>query len=334
MYSYLLTGVIAGIASSVLYISGTMSTPLSMFLYFLAPLPLFITGLGWGAISAAAGALAGVIVCTIMAGIPGGAIFFATTGLMPIILSYYALMSRPVEDNDPSTLTGTTARDWYPLGQLILWIATFSTVLTAAFILFIMPSTPELTAALETLFGTVIDQNPELKARLGGEDAVEQMVGLFVALLPATLAGYTFVTTTANLWLAGKIITASGRGIRPQFEVSSLFFPRVLPLVLVGILALTFLPGTFHVVALAAAASLTMTFMFLGLVVVHAIVPKIPTRTAILSMVYVTVLVLLKYAFLGLALVGIAETIFGIRNRFTHRLPPGNSGTPPAPGDT
>jgi len=334
MYFHLLTGLIAGVASSVLYISGTVGTSISLFLYFLAPLPLFITGLGWGAASAAAGALAGVIVSTLIAGLPGGLVYLVSIGAIPIILSHYALMSREVDDdkNQPAPKQGR-ARDWYPLGHLIVWIAGFSAVLAAAFILFIMPSTPELKNSLEVLFGAILDQNPELKVRLGGDSAVQQMVDLFIAVMPATLAAYTFTTTAVNFWLAAKIITASGRAIRPPFELHTLAYPKILPLALVAAFVLTFLGGIIHTIALAATASLIMAFMFLGLIVIHAIVPKVPARAVFLSMFYLTLFILLKYAYLGLALVGITETIFGIRQRFLSSRPPSSSGTPPAPRD-
>ena len=55
--------------------------------------------------------------------------------------------------------------------------------------------------------------------------------------------------------------------------------------------------------------------MFLGLLVVHAIVPNVPVRPLFFAMFYITVLILLKYAYIALALVGIAETIFAIRRR-------------------
>jgi len=332
MYFHLLTGLIAGIASSVLYVSGTVGTSLSLFLYFLAPLPLFITGLGWGAASAAAGALAGVIVCTIIAGLPGGLIYLISIGAIPVVLSYYALMSRELDDDKNQSLPKhSRARDWYPLGHLIVWIAGFAAVLTAVFILFIMPSTSELKNSLEILFGAILDQNPELKVRLGGESAVQQMVTLFIAVMPATLAAYTFTTTTVNFWLASKVITASGRAIRPALEINTLSYPKILPLALVAAFVLTFLPGIVHTIALAATASLIMAFMFLGLIVIHAIVPQVPARAVFLGMFYLTLFILLKYAYMGLALVGITETIFGIRQRFLSSRPPNSSGTPPAP---
>lgn len=331
MYSYLITGIIAGITSSVLYLSGTFGGSMSLLLYFLAPLPLFIAGLGWGAVSAIAGAVAGIIVCMAVAGIPGGLVYFASIGLIPIVLSHYALMSRASDEDEDAPQQNPPARDWYPLGRLILWIAAFSTVLTALFVLVIMPSTPELKVTLEALFEAILNQNPELKNRIGGADAIPKMIALFIALLPATLASYTFVTTTANFWLAAKIITTSGRAIRPPLVMSTLYYPRVLPLVLVALIVLSFLPGIIHTITLAAMASLTLAFMFLGLLVIHAIIPKIPARTVFLSMFYVTVFILLKYAYLGLALCGIAETVFGIRQRFAARRPPGASGPPDKP---
>ena len=331
MYSYLLTGLIAGIASSVLYISGSIGASLSLFLYFLAPLPLFITGLGWGAVSAVAGAIAGVIVCVLIAGPLTGLVYFITIGLIPIVLCYYALMSRASDEDTQTSSKSSKPRDWYPLGSLILWIAGFATALTAVVILFIMPSTPELKPALTALFEAILDQNPQLKARLGGEEAVLQLVGLFIALLPTTLASYTFVSTGFNLWLASKIITTSGRNIRPAFVLSSTRYPTILPLVLVGMVAVSFLPGALHTIALAGSTALTLTFMFLGLLVIHALVPEVPARAVFLGMIYVTVFILLKYAYFVIALVGIAETVFGIRQRFARARPPSNINPPPGP---
>ena len=329
MYSYLLTGIAAGVASSLLYVSGSIGTSLSIFLYFLAPLPLFITGLGWGAASAAAGAAIGVVIATAIAGLTGGLVFFASVGFIPVVLCYYALMSRARDDDEQTFPQTTGARDWYPLGQLILWIAGFSTLLTVIFIVFVLPSTPELKSSMEILFGALLDQNIELKSRLGGDTAVPQMVAMFIALLPVTLASYTFVMATANLWLASKIITASGRAIRPPFETSTLHYPRLVPLVLVGLLVATFLPGVIHTIALAGTTSLSLAFMFLGLLVVHATVPNVPIRPLFFAMFYVSIFILFKYAYAVLALIGVAETIFGIRQRFTKPPPPPTPGTPP-----
>ncbi len=329
MYSYLLTGIIAGIASSVLYISGTLGTSVSLFLYFLAPLPLFITGLGWGAMSAVAGAVAGVIVAIFFAGLTGGLVYFLSIGLIPIVLSYYALMSRSLDEGDQPAQKASPSRDWYPLGHLIIWIAGFATLLSAIIILFVMPSSAELKISLEALFRALLEQNAELKARLGGEGAVQKMVGMFIVLLPVTLSAYTFVTTTVNFWLASKIITASGRSIRPAFKLSTLTYPRILPLALVGALALTFLPGIVHIIALAGTASITIAFMLMGLVVIHTITPNVPARIVFLGALYVTIFIMLKFAYLGLALLGIAETIFGIRHRFSSSGPPSSPGQQP-----
>ncbi len=329
MYYYLLTGIAAGVASSVLYLSGSIGTSLSIFLYFLAPLPLFITGLGWGAVSAVAGTAIGVVIASFIAGLTGGLVYLVSVGFIPVVLCYYALMSRAPDDDEQTSPRTTGARDWYPLGNLILLIAGFATLLTVIFIAFVLPSTLELKNSLEVLFGALLDQNIELKTRLGGENAVPQMVAMFIALLPVTLASYTFVMATSNLWLASKIIAASGRAIRPPFDISTLHYPRLAPLVLAGILIATFLPGIIHTIALAGAASLSLAFMFLGLLVVHATVPNVPIRPLFFAMFYIAVFILFKYAYAALALIGIAETIFGIRQRFATPPPPNTPGTPP-----
>jgi len=134
---------------------------------------------------------------------------------------------------------------------------------------------------------------------------------------------------TSNLWLASKIIAASGRAIRPPFETSELHYPRLAPLVLAGLLGATFLPGVIHTIALAGTTSLSLAFMFLGLLVIHTTVPNVPIRPLFFAMFYIAVFILFKYAYAVLALIGVAETVFGIRQRFTAPKPPNTPGAPP-----
>ena len=73
MPNYLLIGIAGGLASAVLFMSATMGGPAGrIFLYFLAPLPSFLVGLGWGPIAALVAALAA-----------SGAIGFVLGGIWP-----------------------------------------------------------------------------------------------------------------------------------------------------------------------------------------------------------------------------------------------------------
>ncbi len=341
MYTYLLAGVIAGIAASVLYISGTVGSSLSLLLYFLAPLPLFIAGLGWGAVAAATGAVAGAVVCILVAGPLGGILFLASIGIIPTILSHYALLSQPADagatdagaDVSSQGDGQTSQRNWYPLGYLVLWTSGLTTLLTAIFILFIMPSTPELKTALESLLRELFRQNPDLSDRFGGEITMQQTIRIFIAVLPAVMAGYSFVTAIANLWLASKILDASGRALRPTFDLTTLYYPAITPLILGGGLILAFIPGVVGKIALAGTMALSLPFMILGLIVLHAIIPNSGVRFPILAMVYLAIIILFSFAYLALSLVGVAETIFGLRHRYAAPTRPGDPGAPPSPGN-
>lgn len=333
MYSYLFIGLMAGIASSILFVSGSVGTSLSLLLYILAPLPLFICGLGWGAVSAAVGAIAGAVVCALVSNLMGAGVFLGTIAVLPVVLSHFALMSRARadddDDDDDAPAATPAQRDWYPFGNLLLGIAGFAALLASVFVIFVMPATPELQTALELICDQLLSQNAELKAKLGGDEAVTRMATMFIETLPATFAAYTFVTSTVNLWLASKIIHASGRGIRPAFAMAPLAYPVLAAAALVVALSLTFTSGFVHTLALAASAALAMAFMLLGLVVIHALVPQTPARAVVLPLVYVALVVLLSYAYQGLALLGLAETIFGIRQRFAASRNSGGPGAPP-----
>src|SRR4029079_15306006 len=122
MIQIVLVGLGAGAATALLFASVASGSPLSVVLFYLAPLPILIAALGWrhwAALIAAVGASAS------LAAVFGSFFFFAFligVGLPAWWLGYLALLARPSAD-------ASGALEWYPVGHLVFWAAIISAVL-------------------------------------------------------------------------------------------------------------------------------------------------------------------------------------------------------------
>src|SRR3954449_6121586 len=115
-----LIGIGAGAASALLFASVASGSILSIFLFYVAPLPILIAALGWSHWAAAIAALGAA---TTLATVFGGVFFLAFmagTGLPAWWLGYLAMLARPAPAGGIATL------DWYPPGRLVLWCAGFA----------------------------------------------------------------------------------------------------------------------------------------------------------------------------------------------------------------
>ena len=96
MMQFGLIGIGAGAAAALLFASVTSGAWLSIPLFYLAPLPIMIAGLGWSHWAALIAALAGALAL----GIAFGPVFFFTflagAGLPAWWLGYLAMLARPV----------------------------------------------------------------------------------------------------------------------------------------------------------------------------------------------------------------------------------------------
>src|SRR3954468_19081192 len=116
-----LIGIGAGAASALLFASVASGSMLSIFLFYVAPLPILIAALGWSHWAAVIAALGAA---TALAAVFGGVFFLAFmagTGLPAWWLGYLAMLARP------AAVGGANASlEWYPSGRLVLWAAAFA----------------------------------------------------------------------------------------------------------------------------------------------------------------------------------------------------------------
>lgn len=321
MMQIALIGVGAGAAAALLFASVTSGSWLSVILFYLAPLPIMIAGLGW---SHWAALTAGIFAALTIGLVFGGAFFFAFlagVGIPAWWLSYLALLARPVAEtaNGPKAPT----LEWYPPGRLVVWAAVLATLI----VLFAIPNfgldaesfRVGLTSALNRMIQ--IESGAGTAPPSANAANVKRIIDFLVIVIPPAAAVLATVTSLVNLWLAARIAKFSGRLLRPWPELSAMTFPPLTAAALAVALALSFLDGILGIVAGVASASLFMAYGVLGFAVLHAITRGISSRPFVLGGVYASVLVF-GWPMLMLCLLGLTETMMGLRQRVAQKRGP------------
>jgi hypothetical protein len=302
MLQIVLLGLGAGAAAALVFASVASGSALGLSLFYLAPLPILIVGLGWSHWAALIAVAAAAVVLTIEGALVS-LTFLIGIALPGWCLSYLALLARPLPEG----------QEWYPVGRLVLWAALISALIAGAVLVGMGADAESLRAtlheAIETLLAGVASgvENPEDTARL---------VDLLVAITPAALGASTLIIIVANLWLAGRIVRISGRLPRPWPSLPGMRFPVLAPAALGAAIAGAFLPGLAGIAASALAAALMMAHVLLGLAVIHALTAGLAARGLILACVYAAILTLgrpVSWPLLLVGLLGIAEALFDVR---------------------
>ena len=307
MMQLILIGIGAGVATALLFASVASGLLLSIFLFYLAPLPILIAALGWShwaalvaAVTAAAGLaafLSPLFFITFLVGI----------GLPAWWLGYLALLARPVAGG----------MEWYPVGRIVVWAA----LLGAAVVIAVIPNfgfdEESFRSGLRNVFERMLRAQTRASAEaplsLPGVDA-DKLVNFLVAVIPLAGAILATITSLLNLWLAGRIVKISGLLKRPWPSLPDMQFPPFAPALLAVAIAGTFMPGIVGTIAGILSASLSIAYGILGFAVLHSITRAAKARPLLLGTSYAAVFVF-GWPVLIVAMLGLADTIFGFRGR-------------------
>jgi hypothetical protein len=325
MMQIALIGIGAGAAAALLFASVTSGSLLSVLLFYIAPLPMLIAGLGWSHWSALIGALAGGLAVGAMFGPVFLAGFLVSAGLPAWWLSYLAMLARP------AAAAGNGAAptlEWYPPGRLVICAA----ILAVLVIIFAIPNFGSdaesfragMRQALAQILRVDSAESAGAPPTLPGISNVERLLDFLAAALPLAGAVLATITNVLNLWLAGRIVKFSGRLTRPWPDLAAMTFPRPMALVLAAAALATTLGGMIGIVSGVVAAALLMAYGVLGFAVLHAITRGMNARGLVLGAVYAAVLVI-GWPVLALCLLGLIETAIDLRARIAR-----TRGSPPA----
>jgi hypothetical protein len=319
MAIYLVIGIIAGLTAAALYATVATGAAVALVLFYIAPLPLFIAGLGWGSIAAIAGGIAGASVLALTVDPKLGAVFAVTVALAPAFLSHLALKSREFSAaNGTGTGTDTQSTEWYPEGHLVMWTAGLAILLLGATLLLTGIGPEQLKELLGEMMKRMNELGTKPSAPLTPEVQAQMttFIGGAALFIPAISASVWIIATLVNMLIASRILNASGRNVRVWAPFRTLTLPPSTALALgLAIICALLVSGILGLIAKTAAMALATVTAILGLSTFHYLVHDHPMRTMLLTGVYVLIFAFSGFGILPLIVLAIAEMIFGLRAR-------------------
>jgi len=319
MIAIVLIAVAAGCASALMFASIISGALISLLLFYLAPLPLMVAALGWGPLSATIGGIAAATGLGAIFGLPYCIAFAVTAALPAWWLGHLTLLGRPVT-NGASSGNGASpvapALEWYPVGRILLWITGFAALTTMAALLTLGTDAAAITGALRRGLMRII--GPRDAASTG---ETEQWIDALVTIGPAAAAVVAMMTLTLNLWLAARITATSGRLHRPWPDLKSAALPPMTLAALCVAVAFCFSGGLLAILAQIVTAALMMAYALTGFAVLHTLTLALKSRALWLSCTY-AIVVVFGWPVLAMVVLGLADAVFGIRQRYLQGRPP------------
>ncbi|WP_213774723.1 DUF2232 domain-containing protein [Bradyrhizobium sp. dw_78] len=318
MTTIILIAIAAGCASALMFASIVSGELVSLLLLYLAPLPLMVASMAWGPLSGVIGGITAAAGLGAIFGFPYSITFVIMVALPAWWLGHLALLGRPITSGAPSDHGGAIAPpafEWYPVGRILLWLTGFAALTTMLALLTIGTDATTITGtmhqALLRMFG-LIDAP-------AGES--EQLIDVLVTMAPIAAAIFTMSMLTLNLWLAAKIAATSGRLRRPWPDLKSTALPPMTLAALSVAVAFCFSSGLFAILAQIVTAALMMAYALIGFAVLHTLTLAFKNRVFWLSFAY-AVVVMFSWLVLTVAALGLADAVFGLRQRYLRSRPP------------
>ena len=317
MPTNLLIGAGAGLVSAALFASAATTAALAGILFFLSPLPLCLAGLGWGRSAALLAALSGIVVIAASLGPAAAAMFGLTIAAPIVVLIHLSLLARPIatpQSGAPQGGAPDGGVEWYPPGRLVAWAAVIAGALAGLFVLLFAFDHEAYRQSIAASLN-----NPALKeldpdGTLFTPETIENLTAVLAKALPGMLAVTWLTVVLFNLWLAGFIVEASGRALRPWPNLRELELPNVFVAVFAVAILVSFVPGVIGLLATGFAGAILFAYVLQGLAVIHVYSRGVPFRPFLLAAVYLGIL-LLGWVALLVAIVGLGEPLFGLRAR-------------------
>lgn len=310
MMTGILIALAAGCASALMFASVVSGTLVSVFLMYLAPLPLLVAALGWGPIIAAIGGGAAALALGGLVGFAYMLAFVMWAAIPAWWLGHLMLLGRTTDTQDAS---GQPVLEWYPLGRLLLWIATFAAIITMGTLLTLGTDAEAIQAALRRgltrMFGD----------RVGSDDA-RTLSAAMMLIAPAAGTLGTMIALTLNVWLAAKIARTSGRLRRSWPDIKTTTLPQMTLAALSAAIAFCFVGGLLSIAAQIVSAALMTAYALTGFATLHTVTLALKSRALVLSFAYLSV-GLFGWPVILMTILGLSDQVFGLRQRYHQRHP-------------
>lgn len=315
MNSWIIIAIGCGLTAAALHATIVTGSPASIVLFYLAPLPLFLAGLGWGPVVAALGGLVGAAILAGAIDIKTGAFFLLSTGVAPVLLSHLALINRPAQTGIAEEGEAADSdTEWYPEGRLILWCAGVACALMTATIFLVGGSAEGFQAQVKSMLDLIVQQ---MSASNASDELanLQQVMDVFAKLAAPLAAAVWLLSTLLNLWVASRILNAANRSPRPWAPFASYSLPKSAGFALAGSLLASMLPGTLGFIALIAFTLMITVFTVIGLATLHGLTIGNPMRAFILASAYLALFVLSWVVMVPLVVLALVDLQFNLRAR-------------------
>jgi len=270
-------------------------------LYAASALPILLVGLGWGNLAA----ISAVVTAAVLGAIaisPSFALVMTMVTLLPAgWLSHLANLARPASElGGPDHLLA-----WYPLSDILLHLCGLVTI--AVIVTGIMIGYgPEITDQMvDMLMASLQEQQPTF---VPDPVATAQTKSLVVLMLPALQGAIWVVMLFAAYYIATRIVTASGKGLRPREDIpSSLRMNRNSIFIFLAGLAATFMGGIPAMIGATVVGAFGAGFLMSGFAALHFRTRGKDWRIPALILCYLASMLMLLPALLILVL-GLSDT--------------------------
>ena len=291
----LITGTIAGLASTLMIIFGSRLGTAGMPLVIAGALPVYVAALSWGTVAGMAASIITIIVVSTL-GSPQVAIMVGLIFTIPAsVAGHQANLGQESEDG---------VMQWYPLSKILfnLSIMLSLALLAAGFISGI--SGEKLLAAINEMARQIAHSNPQ-----GSQFTDTQLAELAETtyrLLPFVFAGVWLVTHVLNLHVGAIISRAIGLMPRPAENIAeTITLPKVIiPIMIVALLMSVVMSGGIQQIAGVIAGISLMALALVGLASLHVRARKMPGGIGLLVFTYLMI-VLFYFPLFLFAVVGI-----------------------------
>lgn len=297
----ILIGVLAGLATALLYFSSYMVGVLGKLPLYIAPLPIYLAVMSFGSYSGLVALITAVLTAFALAPTMITASIGAIVAFPALLFGYQATL---FQNTDGDAQTGR----WYPLEDMLFNLAI---AIGAGVILIGVISgfdTDNIVPVIVEQMNEIARLNPELKT-LGKSD-LTALAETFAKLIPFFYPIIWLVTHVINAHLAAAISRNFGRFSRPEDD-----FPLSLNLPLQALVALPtamilmiFGAGTLANIAAVFFGCLFMSFAIVGLGALHLKVRGKPVGRPLMIVVYLLIF-LFTFPLLVFAIAGVARSI-------------------------
>lgn len=319
----LATAIGAGLASALLFVVAAKGTMFAVILTVFAPLPVMIAALGWTHWAGLLAAVIGALALSLFLPDALAVAYFCALALPGWLLARLALLCDP-----PAEVAAAPGeRIFYPLVRLVAWATAIGAATAVAWTIALMVISgagfdyERAVALAGSRMATVVTMLAGRGGLPRGVDPV-QLAEALVRAAPAAAAFSTTAMNLVNLWLAGRIVDASGRLARPRPVVAIDYAaPRAMIGVLAAGLLVAFLGGLTGALGWIGAAVAFAAFVLQGLATLHLVTRGWAQRRTALFSLY-ALLVFFGWLIALIGLIGLADALFGLRRRFLVSTPP------------